>query len=235
MSFRQNIKNKLLFSSLENKNKFYNQEEDLQEDLLINLTRSKTFFVHSKNLLTPHPKPKENNILVSPISLYNNNDKETLSLNHNLLLNREPSSLSAPTSIDENNERYSDDNNINDYDLTFNLYETIEDNKDNNIINEARKSLNSLKKERKMFSNEYENILLSYKNKIFINLFENNNNEKQYKRKSFFKKHIEKHYNLFEKTKKFRNTIANVNSKSHNYIMLEILESACNEKKNKFL
>jgi hypothetical protein len=230
MSFRQNNKFKYLFSSLENKNKLYTKEEDFEDNLTLN--RSKTFFVNSKNLLTPHIKPKENNILISPISLYNNNNKEKLSLNHNLLLNRESSSLSAPTSIDENDERYSDDNI--DYNFKFNIYENIDDNVDNNFIYEARKNINSLKKNF-LYVNEYEKILTSQNNNIFINLFENDNNKNQYKRKSFFKKHIEKHYNLFEKTKKFRNTIANVNSKSHNYIMLEILESACNEKKNKFL
>ena len=185
MSFRQNNKFKYLFSSLENKNKLYTKEEDFEDNLTLN--RSKTFFVNSKNLLTPHIKPKENNILISPISLYNNNNKEKLSLNHNLLLNRESNSLSAPTSIDENDERYSDDNI--DYNFKFNIYENIDDNVDNNFIYEARKNINSLKKNF-LYVNEYEKILTSQNNNIFINLFENDNNKNQYKRKSFFKKHI---------------------------------------------
>ena len=226
MSFRQNNKFKYLFSSLENKNKLYSKEDDFEDNLTLN--RSKTFFVNSKNLLTPHIKPKENNILISPISLYNNSNKENLSLNHNLLLNRESSNLSAPTSVDDNNERYSDDN-INDYNCKFNIYENIDDNVDNNFIYEARKNINSLKKN---FScvNEYEKILTSQNNNIFINLFENNNNKNQNNRKSFFKKHIEKQFNL-EKNKKLRNTITNLNSNCHNYIMLRILQSACDEKK----
>ena len=149
--------------------------------------------------------------------MYNNSNKENLSLNHNLLLNRESSNLSAPTSVDDNNERYSDDN-INDYNCKFNIYENIDDNVDNNFIYEARKNINSLKKN---FScvNEYEKILTSQNNNIFINLFENNNNKNQNNRKSFFKKHIEKQFNL-EKNKKLRNTITNLNSNCHNYIML---------------
>ena len=226
MSFIQNNKFKFLFSSLENKNKLYSKEDDFEDNLTLN--RSKTFFVNSKNLLTPHIKPKENNILISPISLYNNSNKENLSLNHNLLLNRESSNLSAPTSVDDNNERYSDDN-INDYNCKFNIYENIDDNVDNNFIYEARKNIKSIKKN---FScvNEYEKILTSQNNNIFINLFENNNNKNQNNRKSFFKKHIEKQFNL-EKNKKLRNTITNLNSNCHNYIMLRILQSACDEKK----
>ena len=231
MSFRQNKKNKFLFSSLKNENKFYKKEEEINENLFLN--RSKTFNVNSKNLLKPHLKPKDNNILISPISLYNNNNKEMLSLNHNLILNRESSNLSAPTSVEDNNERFSNEN-FNDFNLNIKLYENIED-VDNNFIYETRKSLNSLKKNF-YCANEYENILCSQNNNIFINLFENNNNKNQFKRKSFFKKHIEKQFNLLEKDKKFRNTITNLNSNTHNYIMLRILQSACNERKtNKFL
>lgn len=159
MSFRQNNKNKFLFSSLKNENKFYNKEEEINENLFLN--RSKTFNVNSKNLLKPHLKPKDNNILISPIFLYNNNNKEMLSLNHNLLLNRESSNLSAPTSVEDNNERYSN-NNFNDFNLNINLYENIEDNVDNNFIYETRKSLNSLKKNF-YYINEYENILITQK------------------------------------------------------------------------
>jgi len=227
MSFRKNKKNKFLFSSLKNENKFYKKEDEIEENLFLN--RSKTFCVNSKNLLKPHLKPKDNDILISPISLHNNNNKEMLSLNHNLLINRESSNLSAPTSIDDNNERYSNDN-FNDFNLEFNIYENIEDNVNNNFIYETRKSLKSLKKNNFLI-NEYENILTTQNNNIFINLFENNNNKNQFKRKSFFKKHIEKQFNLLEKNKKLRNTITNLNSNTPNYIMLRILESACNEKK----
>ena len=50
------------------------------------------------------------------------------------------------------------------------------------------------------------------------------------KEKVFLKSIFEKHFNL-EKNKKLRNTITNLNSNCHNYIMLRILQSACDEKK----
>jgi len=200
-------------------------------------------------------KKKYNNSYSCP----NTDDEDNNFSNKDNDINNEESfsdfELNYEKNDDDNNENNNNiiinDKNIkNDFDNSNNNSSSNKKENNNNNSNEDIIISSNIKNERKELKNiktnfirklskEYENILSSEDNNIFINFNDNNynnNNEKnkndininKKRRTSFFKKYIKKEMNIKEDIdndqKNLRKTISNTSL--GNYFMLRVLSSA---------
>ena len=192
----------------------------------------------NKLINSPHLHPKPNNIYVSPIQNHfeTNEQRNNISIRQSLLLTKSPSSFSCPNSDNEENinkEKYDDDSSLeNGFQLSFESIE-IDDEEEKKEKEESKIKMlkKSFKEERvgtRKLSKEYENILNSENNKFSLSF-----DEGDYKRKSIFKKHIEKEFSNQDSglynTVSFRHS-GIIRFKPSNSI-LRILESTVEEKK----
>ena len=192
----------------------------------------------NKLIDSPHLHPKPNNISVSPLQNHFETleQRNNISIRQSLLSTKGPNSFSCPNSDNEeniNNEKYNDDSSLeNGFQLSFESIE-IDDEEEKKEKEESKIKMfkKSFKEERvgtRKLSKEYENILNSENNKFSLSFDEGDN-----KRKSIFKKHIEKEFSHQDSglynTVNFRHS-GIISFKPSNSI-LRILESTVEEKK----
>ncbi len=192
----------------------------------------------NKLIDSPHLHPKPNNISVSPLQNHFETleQRNNISIRQSLLSTKGPNSFSCPNSDNEeniNNEKFDDDSSLeNGFQLSFESIE-IDDEEEKKEKEESKIKMfkKSFKEERvgtRKLSKEYENILNSENNKFSLSFDEGDN-----KRKSIFKKHIEKEFSLQDSglynTVNFRHS-GIISFKPSNSI-LRILESTVEEKK----
>ena len=192
----------------------------------------------NKLIDSPHLHPKPNNISVSPFQNHFETleQRNNISIRQSLLSTKGPNSFSCPNSDNEeniNNEKFDDDSSLeNGFQLSFESIE-IDDEEEKKEKEESKIKMfkKSFKEERvgtRKLSKEYENILNSENNKFSLSFDEGDN-----KRKSIFKKHIEKEFSHQDSglynTVNFRHS-GIISFKPSNSI-LRILESTVEEKK----
>ena len=192
----------------------------------------------NKLIDSPHLHPKPNNISVSPLQNHFETleQRNNISIRQSLLSTKGPNSFSCPNSDNEENinkEKYNDDSSLeNGFQLSFESIE-IDDEEEKKEKEESKIKMfkKSFKEERvgtRKLSKEYENILNSENNKFSLSFDEGDN-----KRKSIFKKHIEKEFSHQDSglynTVNFRHS-GIISFKPSNSI-LRILESTVEEKK----
>ena len=169
---------------------------------------------------------------------YEKNEDDNNENNNNIIINEKniKNDIDNSNKNNNSNNKKENNNNISNEDLI------ISPNSINNIKND-RKELKNIKTNFiKRLSKEYENILSSEDNNLFIHLNNNNyninNNENKKtendlnvnkkRRTSFFKKYVKKEMNIKEDIdndkKNLRKTISNTSL--GNYFMLRVLSSA---------
>ena len=217
----------------------YEEKLHLEKPLTI---RNRCHTINTNILInTPHLHPKPNNIYVSPLQNHFESieKRNNISIIQSLLSTKGPNSFSCPNSDNEeinNKQNYDDDSSLeNGFQLSFesNEIDDEEDKKEKEENEESKIKMfrKSFKEERigtRKLSKEYENILNSENNKFSLSFEEGKD-----KRKSIFKKHIEKEFSLQDSglynTVNFRHSDINCLKPSNS--ILRILESTVEEKK----
>ena len=213
-------------------------EEKIYLEKPLNI-RNRSHTINTNKLIdSPHLHPKPNDISVSPLQNHFETleQRNNISIRQSLLSTKGPNSFSCPNSDNEeniNNEKYNDDSSLeNGFQLSFESIE-IDDEEEKKEKEESKIKMfkKSFKEERvgtRKLSKEYENILNSENNKFSLSFDEGDN-----KRKSIFKKHIEKEFSHQDSglynTVNFRHS-GIISFKPSNSI-LRILESTVEEKK----
>ena len=216
-------------------------EEKIYLEKPLNI-RNRSHTINTNKLIdSPHLHPKPNDISVSPLQNHFETieKRNNISIRQSLLSTKGPNSFSCPNSDNEeciNKEKYDDDSSLeNGFQLSYesneNDNEEYKKEKEENEESKIKMFKKTFKEERvgtRKLSKEYENILNSENNKFSLSFDEGKN-----KRKSIFKKHIEKEFSLQDSgiynSVNYRHSL--VNSFRPSNSILRILESTVEEKK----